>query len=66
MCIRDSPLAAAAILATLDIYRREDLFGRARKLSGAFEQAAHSLKGAPHAVSYTHLDVYKRQGPAAY
>ena len=24
------PLAAAAILATLDIYRRDDLFGRAR------------------------------------
>ena len=38
------PLAAAAILATLDIYRRDDLFGRARKLSGAFQEAAHSLR----------------------
>lgn len=49
------PLAAAAILATLDIYRREDLFGRARKLSGAFEQAAHSLKGAPHVIDVRNL-----------
>ncbi|KAI1697494.1 aminotransferase class-III domain-containing protein [Ditylenchus destructor] len=49
------PLAAAAILATLDIYRREDLFSRARKLSGAFEQAAHSLKGAPHVIDVRNL-----------
>ena len=49
------PLAAAAILATLDIYRREDLFARARKLSGAFEQAAHSLKGAPHVIDVRNL-----------
>ena len=47
--------AAAAILATLDIYRREDLFGRARKLSGAFQEAAHSLKGAPHVIDVRNL-----------
>ncbi|MNT03725.1 Omega-amino acid--pyruvate aminotransferase [compost metagenome] len=49
------PLAAAAILATLDIYRREDLFGRARKLSGAFQEAAHGLKGAPHVIDVRNL-----------
>jgi len=42
------PLAAAATLAALDIYRREGLFERARLLSADFEQAAHALRGAPH------------------
>ncbi|WP_251865455.1 aspartate aminotransferase family protein [Achromobacter sp. Marseille-Q4962] len=49
------PLAAAAVLATLDIYRREDLFARARKLSAAFEEAAHSLKGAPHVIDVRNI-----------
>ncbi len=49
------PLAAAAILATLDLYRREDLFGRAAKLSGAFESAAHGLKGSPHVIDVRNL-----------
>ena len=47
-------LAAAAILATLDIYRRDDLFGRARKLSGAFQEAAHSLS-APHVIDVRNI-----------
>ncbi|WP_375408772.1 aspartate aminotransferase family protein [uncultured Methylobacterium sp.] len=41
------PLACAAALATLDIYRDEDLFGRARKLEPAFGEAVMSLKGHP-------------------
>jgi Adenosylmethionine-8-amino-7-oxononanoate aminotransferase len=49
------PLAAAAILATLDIYRREDLFARARGLSAKFEAAAHTLQGAPHVVDVRNL-----------
>ncbi|WP_152967952.1 aspartate aminotransferase family protein [Achromobacter sp. DMS1] len=49
------PLAAAAVLATLDIYRREDLFARARKLSAPFEEAAHSLKGAPHVIDVRNI-----------
>ena len=49
------PLAAAAVLATLDIYRREDLFARARKLSAAFEEAAHRLKGAPHVIDVRNI-----------
>ncbi len=42
------PLAAAATLAALDLYRDEALFGRARALSPGFEQAVHALRGAPH------------------
>jgi beta-alanine--pyruvate transaminase len=42
------PVAAAAAIATLDIYRREDLFGRAKQLSSAFESAVHELRGSPH------------------
>jgi len=38
------PLAVAAALATLDLYRAEDLFNRARKLEPKFADAAMSLK----------------------
>ncbi|HEX3808129.1 MAG TPA: aspartate aminotransferase family protein [Rhizomicrobium sp.] len=41
------PLACAAGLATLDLYRDEDLFTRARKLEPVLEAAVHELKGAP-------------------
>ena len=41
------PLAAAAGLATLDLYRREDLFARARSLEPLFGDALMSLKGHP-------------------
>jgi beta-alanine--pyruvate transaminase len=44
------PMATAAILSTLEIYRDEGLFARARSLSGAFGDAAHALKGAPHVI----------------
>jgi beta-alanine--pyruvate transaminase len=42
------PVAAAAAIATLDVYQREDLFGRAKQLSSAFESAVHELRGSPH------------------
>ncbi|MBP0631786.1 MULTISPECIES: aspartate aminotransferase family protein [unclassified Cupriavidus] len=42
------PLAAAAAVATLDLYQRENLFGRAAELSPVFEAAVHSVRGAPH------------------
>jgi beta-alanine--pyruvate transaminase len=42
------PLAVAAGLATLDIYKEEGLFERARALEGAFADAMMSLKGAPN------------------
>lgn len=44
------PLAAAAGIAALDVYREEGLFERARGLSAYFEDAAHALKGAPHVI----------------
>ena len=45
------PLAAAAGLATLDLYRDEGLFERSKKMEPVIAQAAMGLK----AVSYTHL-----------
>ncbi len=42
------PLAAAAGVATLDIYRDEGLFERARKLEPVFAEAMMSLKSAPN------------------
>ncbi len=49
------PLAAAAILATLDIYRRDNLFGRARDLAPAFEKAAHGLREARHVIDVRNI-----------
>ncbi len=42
------PVAAAATIAALELYEREQLFARARSLSQRFEDAAHALRGAPH------------------
>jgi len=44
------PLAAAAGCATLDVYKEEGLFERARSLEGYFEDALHSLKGEPNVI----------------
>jgi len=44
------PLACAAGLATLDLYRDEDLFARAKKLEAAFEEAVHGLRSAPRVI----------------
>ena len=44
------PLACAAGLATLDLYREEGLFERARKLEPLWAQAAMALKGLPNVV----------------
>jgi beta-alanine--pyruvate transaminase len=41
------PLACAAGLATLDLYRDEKLFERAKKLEPKFADAAMALKGLP-------------------
>ncbi|MBU6485633.1 MAG: aspartate aminotransferase family protein [Betaproteobacteria bacterium] len=42
------PAACAAGLATLDIYRDEGLFERARSLAPYFQEAVFSLRDAPH------------------
>jgi beta-alanine--pyruvate transaminase len=44
------PLACAAGLATLDVYREEGLFERAKALEPVWADAAMSLKGLPHVL----------------
>ncbi|GJD49126.1 Beta-alanine--pyruvate aminotransferase [Methylobacterium crusticola] len=44
------PLACAAALATLDLYRDEDLFARTRRLEPAFGAAMMSLRGLPNVL----------------
>jgi beta-alanine--pyruvate transaminase len=49
------PLACAAGLAALDIYLREGLFQRAAGLAPYWEDALHSLKGAPHVIDLRNI-----------
>lgn len=49
------PLACAAGLATLDLYRDEGIFENARDLSAYWEQAAHALRGAPHVIDLRNI-----------
>ncbi len=44
------PLAAAAAIAAMDVYRADDLPARARAIEGAFEAGAHSLRGLPNVI----------------
>jgi len=45
-----NPVACAAALATLGVYREEGLFARAAGLAEYFGQAVHRLRQAPHVV----------------
>ncbi|MNX64483.1 Omega-amino acid--pyruvate aminotransferase [compost metagenome] len=49
------PLAAAAGLATLDVYESEGLFQRATDMAPYWEEAVHSLKGLPHVIDIRNL-----------
>ncbi|MDX2192281.1 MAG: aminotransferase class III-fold pyridoxal phosphate-dependent enzyme [Gemmatimonadales bacterium] len=49
------PLAAAAGLATLDVYEREGLLTRARTLAPRFEQLLHGLRGEPHVIDVRNI-----------
>lgn len=49
------PLAAAAGLATLDVYAKENLFEKADAIAPHFEEAVHSLKDHPHIVDIRNL-----------
>jgi beta-alanine--pyruvate transaminase len=51
------PLAAAAGLATLDLYRDEALFEHAAELSGYWENAVHSLKGTRHVIDVRNIGI---------
>jgi beta-alanine--pyruvate transaminase len=44
------PVACAAGLAALDIYRRENLLTRAKTVGKEWEEASHSLRGLPHVI----------------
>ncbi|HWE76140.1 MAG TPA: aspartate aminotransferase family protein [Stellaceae bacterium] len=49
------PIAAAAALATLDIYQKEDLFNRAKALAPYWEAAVHGLKDLPNIVDLRNI-----------
>ncbi|MDR3100289.1 MAG: aspartate aminotransferase family protein [Paraburkholderia sp.] len=49
------PLAAAALIATQDLYRSEGLFERAHSLAPKFEAAAHALRDAKHVKDIRNL-----------
>ena len=51
------PLAAAAGLATLDLYRDEALFERAAGMAGYWESAVHSLKGKRHVIDVRNIGI---------
>jgi beta-alanine--pyruvate transaminase len=49
------PLASAAMLATMEVYREEQMFQRAADMAPYFEAAAHSLKGLPYVKDVRNL-----------
>jgi beta-alanine--pyruvate transaminase len=49
------PLAVAAALSTLDLYRSETLFERAAALEGLWSDAVHSLRDLPHVIDIRNL-----------
>lgn len=49
------PLAMAAGLATLDVYKNEGLFERAAEIAPYWQEALHSLKGHPHVIDIRNL-----------
>ena len=61
------PVACAAGLATLDIYKEEDLFERAAGLASYWEDGVHSLKGSPHVIDLRNFGLIgaHRAGAAA-
>ena len=49
------PLACAAGLATLEVYREEDLFARAAELAPYFQEAVHSLADCKNVIDVRNL-----------
>jgi len=49
------PLACAAAMATLDVYRDEGLFERAAALAPTWEAAVHTLRDAPNVIDIRNL-----------
>ena len=51
------PLAAAAGIAALDLYRDEGIFEHATSLHGYWEEAVHSLKGKRHIIDVRNMGI---------
>jgi beta-alanine--pyruvate transaminase len=49
------PMASAASIAALKVYRDEGLIERAASLAGYWQDAAHSLRGLPHVKDVRNL-----------
>jgi beta-alanine--pyruvate transaminase len=49
------PLAAAAAIATLDLFKAEGLFERAAELAPYWEQHVHALRGLPHVIDIRNI-----------
>jgi len=51
------PIAAAAGMATLELYQTEGLFARAASLAPMWEEAMHALRGAPYVIDVRNLGI---------
>jgi beta-alanine--pyruvate transaminase len=51
------PLAAAAAIATLDLYKSEGIFEHATSLHQYWEDAVHSLKGKRHVIDIRNMGI---------
>ena len=49
------PAAAAAAIASLDVYEEEGLYQRASEMAPVLEDAVHSLKGAPNVIDVRNI-----------
>ncbi|MCA3754760.1 MAG: aspartate aminotransferase family protein [Phenylobacterium sp.] len=49
------PVACAAALASLDVYRRDGLFTRVKTLAGLWEDSLHALRGKPNVIDIRNI-----------
>lgn len=49
------PVACAAALASLEIYRRDGLFTRVKTLAGLWEDSLHALRGKPNVIDIRNI-----------
>jgi beta-alanine--pyruvate transaminase len=49
------PVACAAAIATLEVYKEEGLLTRASELAPYWQDAVHSLKGMPHVIDIRNI-----------
>jgi beta-alanine--pyruvate transaminase len=49
------PVACAAALASLEIYRRDGLFTRVKSLAGLWEESLHALRGKPNVIDLRNI-----------